>query len=66
MSDDRSRPEVQRCSHIDAEQDGELRYWTHQLNVSKKELKRAVRLVGGSIDKVREHLRTSCTRRSLH
>jgi hypothetical protein len=54
-------------SRIDIAQEGELRYWTQVLGATAKDLKRAVRVVGCSIDKVREHLRlTGGRRRVMH
>jgi hypothetical protein len=51
------------ASRIDTAQDAEMRYWMQTLGVSAKDIKRAVRRVGCSLDKVREHLRLSRSRR---
>jgi hypothetical protein len=50
-------------SRIDIGQDREVRYWMQALGASAKDIKRAVRLVGSSLDKVREHLRLNRGRR---
>lgn len=50
-------------SRIDVGQEGEVRYWMRELQASAKDIKRAVRLVGCSVDRVREHLRASRGRR---
>ena len=52
-------------SRIDVAQEGEMRYWMRTLSASAKDIKRAVRRVGCSLDKVREHLRLGRTRRRL-
>jgi hypothetical protein len=59
MSDDRNIRGPQDRSRINTDQDYEVRYWTHELNISEDELRRAVQAVGASADKVREHLRQS-------
>jgi len=43
-------------SRVNTDQDYELRYWTRELGVSEEQLKDAVRRVGSSADKVRQHL----------
>ncbi len=56
MADDTSvRSGIDR-SRINTTQDHEIRYWTKELGVSEKELLAAVKAVGSSVDKVREHL----------
>lgn len=57
MADDTDIRGPQDRSRINTDQDYEVRYWTRELNVSEEELRRAVRSVGNSADKVREHLR---------
>ena len=55
MSDDKSKQGSDR-SRIALGEDYEVEYWTKKLGVSRKELEEAVKSVGHSADKVREHL----------
>jgi hypothetical protein len=64
MPDAHSTP-PRDVSRIDIAEEGELRYWMQAFGASAKQIKRAVRRVGCSIDKVREHLRLSRGRRRL-
>ncbi|MEJ7599764.1 MAG: DUF3606 domain-containing protein [Kofleriaceae bacterium] len=43
-------------SRIALGEEHEVRYWTKELGVSQQELEEAVKIVGNSADKVREHL----------
>jgi len=54
---------IRDASRIDLARETEVRYWMRELRVSAKDIKRAVRLVGCSVDRVREHLRLSRGRR---
>ncbi len=56
MSDDRSKRSKSDRSRISLDEDYEVRYWTNELGVSKEQLADAVKSVGNSVDKVREHL----------
>jgi Protein of unknown function (DUF3606) len=62
MQDARST-ETRDVSRIDIGQESEVRYWMQALGASAKDIKRAVRLVGCNLDKVREHLRLNRGRR---
>ena len=55
--------ETRDASRIDVAQENEVRYWMQTLGASAKDIKRAVRRVGCSLDKVREHLRLNRSRR---
>lgn len=57
MSDDKSKRGNPDRSRIDLNDPDEVRNWTKSLGVSKEDLERAVKAVGVSADKVREHLR---------
>lgn len=57
MSDDRLNRGAQDRSRIALHEDYEVRYWTRELGVSEAQLRDAVREVGHSAEKVREHLR---------
>jgi hypothetical protein len=57
MQDANASARIRDVSRIDIGQESELRYWTENLRASAKDIKRAVRLVGCNVDKVREHLR---------
>jgi hypothetical protein len=56
MADDTSNRGQQDRSRINMSQEHEVRYWTEALGVSEEQLKAAVKSVGNSADKVREHL----------
>jgi hypothetical protein len=56
MADDTSNRGQQDRSRINVSQEHEVRYWTKALGVSEEQLKAAVKSVGNSADKVREHL----------
>ena len=57
MSDDTSKRGAADRSRISLEQDYEIRDWSKTLGVTKEELMAAVKAVGNSADKVREHLK---------
>jgi len=57
MSDDLTNRGAQDRARINLSEDYEVRHWTEALGVSKEELEKAVRAVGNSAEKVREHLR---------
>lgn len=57
MGDDTSKRGNQDRSRIAMGEEHEVRYWTKELGVSEQELQKAVKAVGNSADKVREHLR---------
>ena len=56
MSDDKTKRGNDR-KQISMSEDYEVRYWPDELGVSRDELAAAVKSVGNSADKVREHLR---------
>lgn len=55
MSDDKSNRGRQDRERIDVNDDDELRNWSKSLNKTPEEIKDAVRVVGNSAAKVREH-----------
>ena len=57
MADNLSKKGPGDSSKINIHEDYELEYWTKALNCSKEELKQAVKQVGVSVEKVREHLK---------
>ena len=57
MSDDKSKRGTADRSRIALGEEHEVRYWTQQLGVTREELEQAVKSVGNSAQKVREHLR---------
>jgi len=57
MSDDKNKRGPVDRSRIAMSEEHEVRYWTKELGVSEQELQKAVKAVGNSADKVREHLR---------
>lgn len=57
MSDDKSKRGSADRSRIALGEEHEVRYWTKELGVSQQELEEAVKSVGNSAQKVREHLR---------
>jgi hypothetical protein len=57
MSDDpklRNAPDDKRIS---IDQEHEVHYWTEAFGVSRAELEEAVRSVGNSVERVRQHLK---------
>jgi hypothetical protein len=58
MADDLTQRHGQDRSRISLEQEHEVRYWTQALGVTKEQLAEAVRTVGNSAERVREHLST--------
>ena len=56
MSDDTSKTGSPDRDLISLEQDYEVRTWSRSLGVSEEELRAAVKAVGNSAQKVREHL----------
>ena len=59
MSDDTSKRGPADRSRVALGEEHEVRYWTRELGASREELEEAVKSVGHSADKVREHLRGS-------
>ena len=57
MSDDKTKRGSGDRSRIALNEEHEMRYWTKELGVSEQELQEAVKSVGNSAEKVREHLR---------
>ena len=57
MSDDKSKRGARDRNRISMGEEYEVRYWTDQLGVTREELEEAVKSVGNSAQKVREHLR---------
>ena len=56
MPDDLSNRTGGDRARISLGEEHEVRYWTEKLGVSREELERAVKAVGNSPDRVREHL----------
>lgn len=56
MSDDRTKRGPQDSKRINVDEDYELRYWSHSLNVSPEKLKQTVQKVGVMADDVRREL----------
>ena len=56
MADDRNDRGAQDRARINIHEEHEVRYWTEALGVSREQLAAAVKAVGVSADKVREHL----------
>jgi hypothetical protein len=56
MSDDMNKRGPKDRSRIALGQEHEVTYWTKELGVSREQLEEAVKSVGNSADKVREHL----------
>jgi hypothetical protein len=57
MTDNRQERGPQDRSRINVNEDYELSYWSKEFGVSADELIKAVKNVGVSADKVREHLK---------
>lgn len=57
MSDDKSKTGGQDRKRINLNEDYEVRDWTKSLGVTEQQLRDAVKAVGDSADKVREHLK---------
>jgi hypothetical protein len=58
MSDDMKNRGPQDRARVNLSEEHEVRYWTQALGVDKERLAAAVKAVGSSADRVREHLRT--------
>lgn len=58
MSDDKSKRGNPDRSRISLNEEYEVRHWSEQLGVSREELEEAVKSVGNSAEKVREHLKS--------
>ncbi|RTL73687.1 MAG: DUF3606 domain-containing protein [Bradyrhizobiaceae bacterium] len=56
MADDLTKKGPQDRSHINMNEDYEVKYWTHHLGVSREELQRAIDKVGTSVATVRKEL----------
>lgn len=57
MSDDKSKRRPADRNQISLNEDYEVRYWSEAFGVTKEQLGAAVKAVGNSADKVREHLK---------
>lgn len=57
MSDDKTKTGGQDRKRINLNEDYEVRGWTKSLGVTEQQLRDAVKAVGDSADKVREHLK---------
>ena len=57
MSDDNSKRGPADRNQISLNEDHEVRYWSEAFGVAKEQLGAAVKAVGNSADKVREHLK---------
>lgn len=57
MSDDKNKPGPADRNRISLDEDYEVRYWSEALGVTKEQLSAAVKTVGNSADRVREHLK---------
>jgi len=58
MADDLANRGPQDRARISLSEEHEVRYWTQALGVDKDRLAAAVKAVGNSADRVREHLRS--------
>ena len=58
MSDDVKNRGPQDRARINLSEEHEVRYWTQALGVDKKRLATAVKAVGSSAERVREHLKS--------
>lgn len=56
MADDPSKRGPQDRSRINVNQEHELQYWSQEFGVTADQLKEAVKKVGTTADKVRQHL----------
>ncbi len=57
MADNLKEKGPQDSSRINPNETWEVAYWTKALGVTKEELEQAVKKVGNSAEKVREHLK---------
>ena len=58
MSDDMRNRGPQDRARINLSEEHEVRYWTQALGVDKERLAAAVKAVGSSAERVREHLKS--------
>jgi hypothetical protein len=58
MSDDMKNRGPQDRARINLSEEHEVRYWTRALGVDKERLAAAVKAVGSSAERVREHLKS--------
>ena len=58
MSDDVKNRGPQDRARINLSEEHEVRYWTQALGVDKERLAPAVKAVGSSAERVREHLKS--------
>jgi hypothetical protein len=58
MSDDMKNRGPQDRARISLSEEHEVRYWTQALGVDKERLAAAVKAVGSSAERVREHLKS--------
>ena len=58
MSDDVKNHGPQDRARINLSEEHEVRYWTQALGVDKERLAAAVKAVGSSAERVREHLKS--------
>lgn len=58
MSDDMKNRGPQDRGRINLSEEHEVRYWTQALGIDKERLAAAVKAVGSSADRVREHLKS--------
>ena len=56
MSDDKKQRGSRDRARISLGEEYEVRHWTKELGVTRKELEEAVKSVGNSAEKVRKHL----------
>ena len=57
MSDDMNKRGSQDRNRISLGEEHEVKYWTKELGVSREQLQEAVKSVGNTVQKVREHLK---------
>jgi hypothetical protein len=57
MSDDKSKTGSPDSKRINIEEQYEVKYWSEKLNVTPDELKKAVKAVGTSAEKVEKHVK---------
>jgi hypothetical protein len=57
LADDKTKRGPQDRSRINVHEVYEVRYWTHELGVSKEQLEQAVQAAGSNVEPVRAHLK---------
>jgi hypothetical protein len=57
MADDKTKRAPQDAKLISLDEDYEVEYWTKKLGVTRQQLAEAIKAVGHSAERVREHLK---------